>query len=108
MAINNTIELAWDGKSYPVLVTMGLIDLIEQDINLVQFMREVERSDLRTSKIAKLFSILLSSAGCEVSQEQVYEGMFGSGEVQPELVVVTLYQVFAAVFPEPPKKSKPQ
>lgn len=106
MSINKTIELTWKGQTYTCKVNMATIDRLEESINLHQFMLEVFRGDIRFTKVAKLFALLLQSAGCKVTNEEAYQGMFGSGDIKSEEVTPVLYAFFAAVFPEPPKKSE--
>jgi len=109
VAIRNTIEMKWHGTSYDVLVTMDVIDKLEDRLNLMLMMQQVQEGDIRFSKAAMLLSLLLQSAGCKVSQDEMYDALFGNSEdITPDGLIEILYTVFASVFPEPPKKFKPR
>lgn len=109
MSMRNTIEMKWAGTSYDVLVTMDLIDKLEDHINLMQMMQQVQEGDIRFSKCSQLIALLLQSAGCKVTQDDVYSSLFGNGDdVTPDGLIIILYEIFSAVFPEPPKKFKPR
>lgn len=105
MAINKTLELSWEGKDYPLIVTMRIIDYIEsQDINLMKMFDQFNRGDVRFSHVAKLIAILLNAAGAEVTQEKVWEGMFSDGELQAADCIPLLREIFAVTFPDAKKK----
>lgn len=106
MGVNKTLTLSWEGKEYPLIITMRIIDYIEsRDINLLQMFNQFGGGDVRFSHVAKLISILLNSAGAEVSQEKVWEGMFGDGDLQAADCILLLREIFAAIFPDTKKKS---
>lgn len=106
MPINRALSLTWDGQEYDIAVTMKLIDKIEDKINLFQLAAQLESGDIRFSKVAQLFAVLLQSAGAKVTADDVYQGMFSGGDVNPADLIVVLGEVFAAIFPEPPEKSE--
>ena len=105
MAINKTLVLTWNDVDYDIHMTMRLIDRIEEDINLMKMVERASTGDVRFAHAANLISILLKSAGCLATQEEVFEGMFGGDEeMQPHEVVALLWKVFAVIFPDPKKK----
>lgn len=109
MAIRNAIEMTWKGEQFDVLVTMDVIDKLEDHLNLMQMMQQVQEGDIRFSKCAQLLALLLNSAGCKVTQDEMYSSLFGNGDdITPDGLIIILFEIFSSVFPEPPKKFKPQ
>ena len=106
MSINKTLTLSWEGVDFDVNITMRLIDKIEEDINLMKMVERMSSGDVRFSHAAKLVSHLLHSAGCTATQEDVFQGMFGDSDIQPNDLLELLWKIFAIIFPEPKKKSK--
>lgn len=106
MAINKTIKMTWNGKDYNVLINMRVIDYIENHINLLKMVNLAQTSDLRLSHAANLIAILLNTQGADVTQEEVYEGIWGSADDEngPAQVIDLVKQILLAIFPEPKKK----
>jgi len=105
MAINKKLDLSWGGEDYPLCITMRIIDEIEsRGINLMTMYSGLNRGEVKFSHVAKLIAILLTSAGAKVSQEDVWEGMFGDGDLQAADTIPLLEEIFLAIFPEPKKK----
>lgn len=106
MAINKKLELYWKGKPYPIIINMRMVDDIEsQGINLIKMQDQLNRGDVRFSHAAKLISILLNFGGADVSQDQVWEGMFSDGDLQAVDCIPLLKEIFLATFPDIKKKS---
>lgn len=108
MSLRREIALNWGGKEYRVTVTMAVIDRIENHVNLAVLVAQSARGDIRFSHAAKLIALLLNEGGCKVTAEEVYEGIFGGGEVSIADVVALLSNIFSAIFPEPKKKPSDQ
>ena len=102
-SINKTVSLYWAEKEYPVQINMRLIDKIEEDMNLIKFVGHVQAGDIRYSRVAILFGHLLRSAGCDVTSEQVFEGMFSGSIDQVELNNL-IVDVLNVIFPDTGKK----
>lgn len=98
------LELKWGGKDYALLVTMEVIDRIEDKINVGRLLSQQTTGDIRFSHIAKFLALILNEAGAGVTQEDVYEGMFNGSDITAENVIPFMNNVFAAFFPEPKKK----
>jgi len=104
MGMKTPIKLTWGGRDYKILVTMEVIDRLEDHLNLWKILTQTSEKDIRFSKIAKLIALLLNEGGCDTTQEKVYEGMFGQGSVSAKDLTPMLAQIFAAVYPTPKKK----
>ena len=105
MAINRKVAIKWDGVEYSVKITMELIDQLDDAINLIQMVQEVQSGDIRITKMSKLFTVLLNAAGAEVTRESVQYALLGAGELNVEDTQHMLAGIFAAIFPEPKKKT---
>lgn len=104
MAINKRVELSWDGESYPVLVTMEVIERIEERQNLAKLAQDCAKGDVKFSHAARLVATLLNEGGASVSVDDVYEGMFADGATSGAAVVGMMSDILGAVFPPPKKK----
>jgi len=105
MSINRRVELEWNGKSCSVLVTMEVIERLEEKLNLAGMARDVSQGNVKFSQAARLVAMLLNMGGVEVTTQDVFDGMFdGEGE-SGTAVVAAVTQILNAVFPGPKKKS---
>ena len=104
MGMRTPITLSWEGKPYKVLVTMEVVDRIEDDLNLYKLVTQTATGDIRFSKIAKLISLLLIEGGCKVTQQDVWEGMFAQGGITATDLAPLMGEIFEAVYPTPKKK----
>lgn len=107
MALRKELVLNWAGKEVKILITMAVIDRIENHINLGVMVSRCSKGDIRFSHAAKLIALLLNEGGCKVTPDEVYDGMFGA-DVTIQQVGEMLSAIFTAIFPEPKKKSHDQ
>jgi len=106
MSINKTLKMSWEGTEYDISITMRLIDKIEEEINLMKMVERATTGDVRFSHAAKLIALLLQSAGCAVTTEEVFQGVFGDTDLPVDKIVGLLWEIFGVIFPEPKKKSE--
>ena len=104
MALRKELVLNWEGKKFKLMVTMSVIDKIEDSINIGRLLAQHATGDIRFSHVARFISLLLNEAGAEVTQEEVYAGMFTDGDITPANLHEFMGNVFEAFFPEPKKK----
>ena len=104
MAIRKSIKLNWSGTDYKIIITMGVIDKIDDEINLVTLVSQYESGDIRLTKVARLIAILLNEGGADVEVDDVFHALFGSGDFEQSQVGDMLTGIFSAIFPEPKKK----
>lgn len=106
MSVNKTIKLNWQGKTYPLMLTMGMIDQIDEQINIMTMVRRCSTGDIRFSHAAKFFAILLNLAGAkEVTQQDVFDALFTDDEHGPVELVNAINEILFAMFPQTKKKS---
>ena len=104
MALRKELVLNWEGEKFKLLVTMSVIDKIEDSINIGRLLAQHATGDIRFSHVARFISLLLNEAGAEVTQEEVYAGMFTEGDITAANLHEFMGHVFEAFFPEPKKK----
>lgn len=106
MAINKRIELNWRGESCAVLVTMEVIERIEERLNLVKLASDLAAGNVKLSHVARLISVLLKEGGITATADDVYEGMFEDGTPEAaQTAIVLAGEILGAIFPSPKKKS---
>jgi len=96
------VHLRWGGKDHtiPANRVMGAIKRVEDHYSLNQIQRDIARNDIKTSKVAAAFAELLRYAGERgVTEEQVYDGMFGSREAQ-ETVMDSVILLLVMMIPK--------
>lgn len=82
------IHLGWAGERYtiPAGRVMGAIKRIEDHVTLAELQRDSFAGKLRLAKISAAFADVLRYAGAkDVSEDDVYAGMFGA-EAQANVV----------------------
>ena len=100
MGVNKKLTLEWKGEKYSKRFTMGMIDDLEESINLMQMMNRCMTGDIRYSHAAKLVSLVLNQMGAETTQEEIFFGMFedSDDDVQPLEVVALVSEILDACF----------
>ena len=104
MALRKELVLNWQDEKFKLLVTMAVIDKVEDSINIGRLLAQHATGDIRFSHVARFISLILNEAGAEVTQEEVYAGMFTDGDITAANLHVFMGNVFEAFFPEPKKK----
>ena len=106
MALRKELKLTWLGKPYSLLVTMEVIDRIEDTVNIGRLLAQHATGDVRFSHVARFLSLILNEAGAETTQQEVYSGMFTQGDITAANLHDFMGNVFMAFFPEPKKKER--
>lgn len=78
------IRLIWNGKEYsiPPDQVMMCIAKVEDVITMKELAEIAEKKSLPLGKISMAFGAVLRHAGADVSDEEVYDGMFKGGAAQ--------------------------
>lgn len=76
------IKFEWDGRTYllPARKSLGAIALVENTITLQELARYSRDGLAPRGKLAIAFGDLLRYCGAEVTNEEIYLGMFGGEE----------------------------
>lgn len=102
-AIFRDVVITWQGKEYRVKPTMRLINTIEQQVSLSLTAQRMAQGRPPISHIATIAGVMLRSAGCEVTDEELYlEISTGDNDIS-DLVAA----IFDAAFPVPKKPEAP-
>tara|TARA_R110000823_G_C15720769_1_gene478640 strand:- start:231 stop:581 length:351 start_codon:yes stop_codon:yes gene_type:complete len=107
MALRKKLELNWEGVDHALLVTMEVVDRVDEQISIGKTLSRQLTGDIRFSHVAKFVSIVLNEAGASTTQEEVYESMFSDGSTSMEMVQGLLTYMLSAFFPEVKKKDTP-
>lgn len=105
MALRKELELNWGGKDYKLMVTMAVIDRIEDHLSVAKMAQQLSTGDIRLSHVAKLISLILNEAGADVDQEAVYVGLTENGEVSQSDMINLVSNIMASFFPEQKKST---
>ena len=112
MAVNKRVNLTYKGTSYDVLVTMRLIEHIEEYLNLSRMASDLGRGDIKASHSCRLISILLEKGGAKIPEGELWDEVYSGGDLNPKDMMAMTTHIMTAIFPEPKKKSsilsKPQ
>jgi len=100
MGAFDDIPLEWDGVTYtiPANRVLGAVARIEDIITLHELGEYSARGTAPMGKLAKAYGAVLRYAGADLSDEDVYLGMF-SGGVSPEAMMVAINGLVGIMVP---------
>lgn len=106
------IELTWQGEDVTVDVNMKNVFRIEramksQGTNLMRMSTDLQSMSLAYSEGVMLIGEVLRCGGEKVTDEQVFDGLFGNGEVDDKSFFAVVSDLLYAFTPKPSKKPKP-
>ena len=104
MGVNSRVELEWQGVEYPVLVTMGVIERLEEKLNLARMASDCARNDLKMSHAARLVATMLKEGGAEVEVSDVFDYMFENKGKGGADIINFVSVILGQIFAEPKKK----
>lgn len=92
--------LGWQGEKHELTITMELVESIDNEVNVLATAIELDKGGIpKITLVAKLYAVLLKSAGVEVTQEEVYESIMSSPAGSADLVAAARY-VIQLCFPQ--------
>ena len=71
-AVFQELEISWGGEVYRVKPTMKLLNQVEQNVSLSSIAFRLGKNEPPVSLMAVVFGIFLRSAGCDVTDEEIY------------------------------------
>lgn len=101
-AIYPEVTIEWGGVEYKTKATFKVINKIEQTVSLAGLVTRVQSGDVPLSHLATVYANLLRGAGVVVTEEDVFNAMFGaddSAELTQEEVIGLASNALAACFP---------
>lgn len=75
-------KLSWEGREYTIPGTkiLGAIGAIEEVFTLVELSERLKTGSPPFAKIALAYGRVLRYAGAQITDEEVYEGLFADGD----------------------------
>lgn len=100
------IRLEWAGKEYTIKSNrmLGAIARIEDVVTLSELQRFGARGTVPMAKIAMAYGAVLRYMGAEVTDDEVYAGMFGATGTGADAVVNSISALVAMMIPPQPEK----
>lgn len=108
MAISKLVKLGWAGKEYQIKVTMRIVNILGQHVNIWQVLNQLNNRDVRPDVASLILSIFLKEAGADVEQDDIYSALHWGDESEKLHLAEALGQLLGACIPEPPKKKAQQ
>jgi hypothetical protein len=98
-----TLKLNWEGKPYEIMPTLELIGRVENIITGTELFAFLERGAMPYARLSMAFGLILRSAGCTVSNDAIYQGMFSEREANNAGTdsVAALLAMMCPAQPEP-------
>lgn len=106
------IELTWSGETVSVELSMKNVFRVErylksQGTNLMRMSTDIQSMSLAYSEGVMLVGEVLRCGGLKVTDEDVFNGLFGEGEVDEKSFFAVVGDILFAFAPKPSKKPKP-
>lgn len=95
-AVYRDISLSWGDEEYTIKPTMALLNQIEQKFSLSRVASRMMEGDTPTSHLAVIVGIMLRSAGCNVTDDEVFSELM-TGD--PDAVLEMGTALLTAAFP---------
>ena len=82
------IRLKWRDREYSIEPDriVRAIAAVEDFITLGEIHRYLERGTAPLGKVSQAYAAMLRHAGARVTEEEVYDGIFGDGDVQVRIL----------------------
>jgi hypothetical protein len=90
---------------------MDIVEKIEDEVDVLALVDSFSKKRMLSAKISKLIALILNEAGAELTQEEVFDGMFENGAGSMAAVGGLLNEIVKAFYPtlfEQKKKAKPR
>lgn len=111
MGAFDPIELEWRGRTYPIppRKVLGAIARVEEHLTFAELLAFGGRNTVATARLALAYGALLRYAGADVSDEDVYEGMFAAQVSAAESAdaIVTAVALLMSMMIPPGARQKP-
>lgn len=102
------IKLGWGGKVYtiPARKALGAIARIEQVITLKELTQFAQRETAPMAMLAQAYGSVLRYAGADVTDEDIYTGMFGAAGQDVSAVIAEAVQTLMLMMIPPAIRAK--
>jgi hypothetical protein len=87
MAIFQAVTLNWEGRDYvvPADRVFGAIGVVEDVVTFPELVQGLQLGRPNMSKLARAYGALLRYAGANVTDEEIFAGMFVVSELQKNI-----------------------
>ena len=99
MAIRKPIELSWEGKPHKIMVTMEVIERIDDKLNILSFVKAISGDTPPISKVSKLIYLLLEEAGVKVTWQDVYDGFGDESKIDSGSLTALMAEILPSLLP---------
>lgn len=95
------VSFEWKGAKFviPANKVMGAIARVEDIITLHELQRYSSKQSTPLAKLSMAYGALLRYAGCQVNDVEIYESMFGKGNVSANIVVESIVTLISMMVP---------
>jgi len=101
MHIRPFVTVEWYGNEYHLKATMGAINEIEGlGVDPVRVAQAAASGTVMRGQLSTIYAVLLRHAGVNVSNDDVYSGMFGGADVTTDDLLVATSEALALIFPQ--------
>lgn len=94
------LSFEWQEQTYSVLVTMDLLDKIDEEFNIVNAVATLTTGDVKFTKVSRFVSFAIGLAGGDIATEEVYQQIFGKQEKNLSAALILCNKVLASCFPD--------
>jgi len=105
MGAFDDIKIGWAGKEYtiPARKALGAIAQIEEVVTFAELLRYAQAGQMPLAKISKAYATVLRYAGADVSEEDVYLGMFADDSSQ-QMAFIAMQGLMEMMIPPSVKR----
>lgn len=95
------LSFEWAGKTYnlPAHKVLGAIARVEDIITLHELQRYGQKGSTPLAKLAMAYGVLLRYTGANVSDNEIYEAMFGTGNIDSNAIIESIVTLVAMMIP---------
>ena len=97
---NRSLDMEWRGQKFSVLVTMDLLEEVDEKFNLVHTVAKMTMGDVKFIRLSRFLAFINMKAGGDISAETFYTDMFGKDESLVADALVLANKILAAFFPD--------
>ena len=98
MAIRKPVKLAWNGKSKKLIVTMLVIERIQNEVGIME-LTKVNADNMNFPLVSKFFYILLDEAGFDLTWDQVFDNIFDTSNSDSRALLGVMAEIMPMFLP---------
>lgn len=97
---NDSVKLKWQDREYDCPITMNLVKTMERNgVNILATRIQLEKGGIPpVSLVAELFSYVLQSGGCNVTEQAIYESVMSNAASDESMNMLKAAMHVSAMF----------